>query len=294
MKTPHMMALTGIALAGAITLAPVAALAQSDTPTAVPTGAGRTDAPDPRRDTVTIGAAATIIPRYEGSGDYTVVPGGAIRGTVKGISFSTVATALYVDLVPPIGEGTKFVFGPYAHLTLDRSALKQVRDRQVVALGKVPISLDLGGHIGVTRTGVITSAYDSLAVDVAVSHDVSGIHDSLIVVPSITYGTPLSRKLYAGIYASATHVGDGYAQRYFGVTPGQALASGLPAYTSSSGFKDVTFGALGNASITGDLTHGVSAFAIGSYSKLLGQFGRSPVTRDRNQFFAAIGLAYTF
>ena len=287
-----MIRLRNVALAAAIALSPFAAAAQVDpVATTVPVDP---DATDPSRDTFTIGAGGTIIPRYEGSGDYTVVPGGAIRGRVSGIGFTTVGTALYVDLIPEVASGTKLVLGPYAHLTLNRSSRPQVRDQQIVALGRVPISIDAGANIGISRTGVITSAYDTLAFNVSVSHDLSGIHDSLIVVPGITYGTPLSPKLYVGVTASATHVGDGYAQTYFGVTPAQRLASGLPVYSPGSGFKDVTFGALANASITGDLRGGLSAFAIGTYSKLLGDFGRSPVVADRNQFFGGLGLAYTF
>lgn len=284
---------TSLALAAFAASLPVAALAQStDTRSVVRTGAADPDAAV--RDTVTIAAGATLIPRYEGSGDYTVVPGGALRGNYKGVGFSTFGTTLYVDLVPPVAIGTKFVFGPMAHVTVSRASLERTRDLQVRALGKIPVSIDAGGHIGVQRTGVITSAYDSLSFDLGVTHDISGIHDSLIVTPLVTYGTPLNRKTYVGIYGSTTHVGDGYAQRYFGVTPAQSLASGLARYEPVSGFKDVTFGALANRSITGDLRHGLSAFTVGSYSKLLGQFARSPVVRDRNQFYAALGLAYTW
>jgi MipA family protein len=61
-----------------------------------------------------------------------------------------------------------------------------------------------------------------------------------------------------------------------------------------AGFKDINFGALANVSLTGDLLGGLSVFAIGNYSKLLGDFGRSPIVRDRNQWFGGLGLAYTF
>jgi MipA family protein len=251
--------------------------------------------PDTGRDTITVGAGGAVVPRYEGSDDYRVVPAGAIRGKVSGISFITLGTALLVDVIPSgDGPGTSFSLGPMVHLTLNRSGLKGIRDSQIASLGKIKPALEVGGHAGITRTGLITSDYDSLNLDVAVSHDVTGIHDSLIVTPSVTYGTPLSRKIYVGLTASANHVGSGYGQTYFGVTPTQSLASGLPTYTPGNGFKDVSFGALGNLSLTGDLRRGLSLFAIGNYSKLLGDFGRSPVVREPNQWFGALGLAYTF
>jgi MipA family protein len=252
-------------------------------------------ASDSARDTITVGVGAAAVPRYEGSDAYRTVPAAAIRGKVSGIAFVTLGTAAFVDLIPSAeGPGTHFSFGPMAHLTLNRSGLKGTRDAQVVALGRIPVALEVGGHAGITRTGLITSDYDSLNFDIAVSHDVTGIHDSLIVTPSITYGTPLSRKTYIGLTASANHVGSGYARTYFGVTPAQSLASGLTVYSPGDGFKDVNLGAFATQSLTGDLRHGLALFAIGNYSKLLGDFGRAPVVRDRAQLFGAIGLAYTF
>jgi len=252
-------------------------------------------ADDTSRDTLTIGAGGAIMPRYEGADDHLIIPAGAIRGRVSGVSFTTSGTALFVDLIPSRGgPGTKFVFGPMAHLGINRSSLTRTRDPQIVALGRIKPSVDVGAQFGVSRTGVITSDYDTLSANVAVSHDVTDIHGSLLVTPSVSYGTPLSRKAYVGLSASANYVGGGYARTYFGVTPAQAIASGLPAYTPDAGFKDVNVSALANLSITGDLLHGLSAFAIGNYSRLLGDFARSPVVRDRNQFFGGIGLAYTF
>jgi MipA family protein len=248
-----------------------------------------------RRDSITIGVGGVITPRFEGAEDYTLSPGGALRGRVSGVAFSTVGTALFVDLVPSSGgPGTKFIAGPIAHLGLNRSSLKRIRDPQIVALGKIPVSVDVGGHVGLSRTGLITSDFDNLTLDVAVSHDVTSVHDSLIVTPSISYGTPLSTKAFVGISVSATHVGRGFAERYFGVTPAQSTASGLSVYTPGAGIKDVNFGVLGNLALSGNLRRGLSLFGIGSYAKLLGDFGRSPIVRDRNQFFGGLGLAYTF
>jgi MipA family protein len=262
--------------------------------TATPAWAQDT-ATDLDRDTLSVGIGGALLPRYEGSGDYRLSPAAAIRGKVSGVSFITQGTALFVDVIPDTrGPGTKFSVGPMGHVTLNRSSLKTTRDPQIVALGRIPVAVEIGGHVGVTRTGLITSDYDSLNFDVAVSHDVTGVHDSLIVTPSITYGTPLSRKAYVGATMSADHVGGGYARTYFGVAPAQSLASGLPIYNPASGVKDVNVALFGNVSLTGDLLGGLSAFAIGNYSKLLGAFGRSPVVRDRNQWFGGLGLAFTF
>jgi MipA family protein len=52
-----------------------------------------------------------------------------------------------------------------------------------------------------------------------------------------------------------------------------------------------------NQSITGDLTGGLSIFGTVNYSRLVGDFKRTPIVSDRgsaNQWLLAAGLAYTF
>ncbi len=52
-----------------------------------------------------------------------------------------------------------------------------------------------------------------------------------------------------------------------------------------------------NQSLTGDLLHGLSIFGSAGYSRLVGDFKRSPIVAQRgsaNQWVVAAGLAYTF
>ena len=54
---------------------------------------------------------------------------------------------------------------------------------------------------------------------------------------------------------------------------------------------------LGNYALSGDLRHGVQLFSILSYSRLQGDFARSPITRiagSADQFYGALGIGYTF
>lgn len=262
----------------------------------IPASAFAQDASDaPPRDSVTIGVGAASIPRFEGASDNTIIPAAAIRGKVSGISFSTVGTGLYVDLVPARAvTGIDFILGPVAHVTLNRTSRKRTRDPQINALGKLDVAVELGGNVGISRTGVLTSDFDTLSFDVAVTHDVTGTHNSLIVTPTFAYAMPLSKTLYIGASVSANYVGKGYGRTYFGVGAAQNLASALPVYDPGSGIKDINFGLLSNVSLLGDLRRGLSLFALGNYARLLGDFGRSPIVRDRGQWFGSVGLAYTF
>src|SRR5438270_5076805 len=63
-----------------------------------PTGALPSPEDIAGKDSFTVGIGAAIIPDYEGSDDYRVIPAGAVRGKVNGISFSTHGAYLYVDV----------------------------------------------------------------------------------------------------------------------------------------------------------------------------------------------------
>ncbi|MBA3896794.1 MAG: MipA/OmpV family protein [Sphingomonadaceae bacterium] len=246
-------------------------------------------------DSLTIGIGAATTPRFEGSNDNHIIPAAQARGSYSGISFTTQGTGLYVDAIPRHEKtGGKFVFGPVIHVTLDRTRLKSIHDLQIENLGKLDTGVELGAQVGYSINGVITSDYDNLSITVAGYQDVAGAHHSYVITPQISYGTPLSKSIYVGVSAAAHYVGDRYARTYFGVTPAQSAASGLPGFTPGSGFKDVTFGGLAALSLSGDLRHGFALFAGGSYGVFLGEFRRSPITRSNHQFTGAIGVGYTF
>lgn len=252
--------------------------------------------PDLDRDSVTVGVGAAVVPSYEGSDNsvVTAVPG--VRGRVSGINFTVRGNRAWADLIPtPGGPGWDFQAGPVVNINLNRTS--RIGDRQVSALGKIKAAAELGGFVGIGKQGVLTSDYDKLTISVAYVHDVGDIHKSYVVTPSLDYGTPLSRKAYVGINVSADYMGDGYARTYFGVTPAGSLRSGLPVYGTRKGWKDWGVTGYANVSLTGDLTHGLSAIGGVGYSRLLNDAADSPIVRiagSRNQLYGLLGIAYTF
>jgi MipA family protein len=252
--------------------------------------------PDPadRSDTLTIGVGAAWIPDYEGSDDYRIIPAAALRARVSGISIFTRSTYLYADVIPRGSGKLDFDFGPIAGVRLNRTG--KVDDRLVDRLPERNTAVELGGFAGITLHG-LTNPYDSLSVRFDLVKDVAGAHGGTILTPTIDFGTPLSRTLYVGTSLSADFAGDRYADYYFSVTPAGSLASGLPVYRARGGLKSWRLGLLANQSLSGDLTRGWSIFATGGYSRLRGDFKRSPIVRDRGsarQWLAAIGISYTW
>lgn len=255
--------------------------------------------PDPRRDSITIGAGAAYNPSYIGSDNYTVTPIGVLRGNISGIEFASRGPQLAVDVIPDSDakSGVNFALGPVAGVRFDRSS--RIRDARVAALGDFDVAVEVGGFVGVSKTGIITSPFDKLSAQVAYVRDVGNVHDSYIITPSIDYGTPLpSRQTYVGVSVVMNIVGDRYAQTYFDVSTAGALASGLAPYaTNGGGVRDIELGLIVSQSLSGDIRRGASLIFIGNYSRLLGEFKRSPIVRtagDADQFFLGAGLAYTF
>jgi outer membrane protein len=247
-------------------------------------------------NSLTIGAGAAYLPSYEGSDDYILSPIGIAFGKVAGFGFATRGTALYVDLIPDKSDApVSFDFGPVANVRLDRTS--RIKDARVRALGEIDTAIELGAWAGFRKNRVLNK-YDSLGVRIAWQKDVTGTHDSAILTPAIDYQTPLSPRTVATLSVQADHVGDRYARTYFSVTPAGALASGLPAFAADGGWKSWRTTLLVGQTLTGDLRHpGLSLFGGVSYSRLLGDFARSPIVRiagDRDQYMALAGLAYSF
>lgn len=273
-------------------------MAQDSTPAAEAPVAGPIDPnADTGRDTITAGAGLGVVPSYEGSNNYVIIPVGGIRGRISGFNFATRGTVLTVDVLRDKSpHGLDIQFGPAINVNFNRIGRRV--DPQVRQLDTRKLALEAGGYFGIAKTGVFTSPYDTLGASVIVVADTTGIHNSYTITPMVNYGTPLSRKAYVGISLSGTWAGDGYARSYFGVTGAEAVRSGFPVFTNpKGGFKNYTVGALGTYSLTGDLRRGLGLYVVGSYSRLQGDFARSPlvsIAGNPNQFLGAVGLGFTF
>jgi outer membrane scaffolding protein for murein synthesis (MipA/OmpV family) len=244
-------------------------------------------------DGFTIAAGGAIIPDYEGSEDYRLIPAAALRGKVHGIAFSTRGLYLYVDVVPDAGK-VGFDVGPIVGLRFNRT--RKIEDDVVNLLPDRKTAVEVGGFAGLSVKG-LTNPYDSLGVRLDVVKDVASAHQSTIFSPNVEFSTPLSRSFYVGTSVSADFVSNRFADYYFSVSPAEALASGLPVFNADGGMKNWKLGMLANYALSGDLRHGLSLFGTGTYSRLVGDFKRSPIVSDRgsaNQWLGALGLAYSF
>jgi outer membrane scaffolding protein for murein synthesis (MipA/OmpV family) len=242
----------------------------------------------------TLALGAGITPDYVGSDDYRLIPAGGLRGRVGPVSLTTRSTYLYADFFPRTASGVDFDFGPIVGFNLNRTT--RVHDPVVRRLPKLDTAIEVGGFAGISFHN-LTNPYDTLGLRLDVIHDIGGAHESTVFSPNVEFSTPLSRFTYVSASAGADFVSNRYADYYFGITPADSLASGLPAFNPDGGLEKWKAGLLVNQSITGDLTGGLSIFGTANYSHLQGDFKRSPIVSLRgsaSQWLLAAGLAYTF
>jgi len=248
-----------------------------------------------RKDSVTVGVGAAIVPDYEGSDDYRIIPAGAIRGKVSGISFVTRGTYLYLDVIPHSGN-FDFNVGPIVGARFN--SRRHIHDDIVKLLPNRNTAFEVGGFAGVSIHG-LTNPYDTLSLRLDVLHDIGSAHKSTTFSPNLELSTPVSRRTYVGANIGAEFVSNKFADYYFSISPSDSLRTGgiLPPFNAGGGMKNWKTSLLVNQSITGDLLHGLSVFGLGQYSRLVGDFKRSPIVSQRgsaSQWIGALGLAYTW
>jgi len=268
-------------------LIPVAAMAQDIGPPAETVFDG---------DHLTIGVGGGYGPSYEGSDDYVFFPTPLVQGKLGGIAITPRPAGAALDFIPDAKDAKiGFSLGPVATYSANRA--RQIKDPVVRSAGKLKESLDVGASAGITAYRLL-SQYDSLTLSADVKWNVNKAHRGMVIQPGIFYVTPLSRAAIVTLGISAKHVDDDYARYYYGVTPAQSLASGLPLYNAKGGWASIGANALAGYDLDGDLTNGGFAlFALGSYARLMDDAKRNPYTAIRgsaDQFVGALGLAYTF
>jgi outer membrane scaffolding protein for murein synthesis (MipA/OmpV family) len=246
-------------------------------------------------DYLSIGAGVAYGPSYAGSDDYVVYPAPLVQGSFHGVAINPRSGGVALDFIPNPADGVGFNLGVAGRVRLDRT--HRIKDPVVRSLGKLDTAVEVGPTAGVTFPHVL-NGYDSLTLGADVLWDVAGAHEGMVVDPSVSYFTPLSRGIAASLSFSAEYADGKFADYYYSVTPAGALASGLPTFDADSGFTRAGANLLLGFDLDGDLQNGgLAIFAVGGYSRMLGDAKRSPVTSIRgsaDQWLGAIGLGFTF
>lgn len=226
-----------------------------------------------------VGGIVVVAPVYEGSKRYQVMgapyvlPAGLDNGAngmvqVKGID----------DVRLRLLNWQGLEAGPLAGFRRGR----EDDQRHLHGLGDVDGGLVAGGYVGY-RLG-------SMMPFVSYQHQVTGDDTGGLLRFGLEASTKPAPWLSLTGLVGANWMSRDYAQAYFTVTPIQSRRSGLAAYDSDAGIKDVFVGVTGDVALDSNWILKL----IGRYSRLTDEAAGSPIVETENQFFGGIGLSYKF
>lgn len=246
-------------------------------------------------DHLTVGLGVAYGASYDGSDDYAVSPIPVVRGSLGGIGMSARSGGIGLDFIDGEGHAIDFDLGVAGRMRRNRAG--GVKDPVVESAGLLDAAIEIGPSVGL-GFGLLHD-YDKLSLGIDVRWDVAGAHGGMVIDPTLSYFTPLSRGVAVNLSLSAEHGDAGMMDYYYSVTPAQSLASGLPLFDARGGGWTKAGGTLLLAfDLDGDLENGgLVIAALGGYVRMLGDARRSPFTSirgDPDQWLGGAGIGYTF
>jgi outer membrane protein len=233
-----------------------------------------------------VGAFGLVLPDYEGSDDYTGAPAPFLRWQFGEQRYVQVfGNSAFVNVLnhPNIELGPKAVY---------RRGRDDPDDSVVDLMQDVDDSFELGGYIGY-RYNIQGNPRRRINLRFDITQDVTDGHDGYVADVIGMYWMPAGQSFDIGFRANATYASDDYMSTFFGVTPADSARSGLAVYDADAGFKDVGLATMGFYHVNKNWHVG----GILLYKRLLGDAEDSPVVSgrgDENQFFAGLGLVYSW
>lgn len=272
---------------------PAAALAQPGPapglPTSIQVAQGRP--PAPKAWTLALGVAPLVAPAWQGSRDIALSIFPDLRLNYRDVLFLSVPDGLGWNAVNQDG----WKLGPLAKLRFGREEstggspfLVTGGSDALRGFGNVGIAGEFGGF---AQKSFIAG---KLRLRAELRQGVGG-HDGLIADTNMVWNDrSRDAKWLYSLGLRATWADAGYTNVYFGVTPGQAIAAGLPAFRTGNGLVSSGISAsltrpLGRFGRDGAITLFTSAERLGDVaadSTLIRLRG------DRNQF--AVGMSYGY
>ena len=228
---------------------------------------------------ISIGGGIGLVPDYEGSDDYELVPIPFVNVIWEnGMFFNLEGLTAKANLIP----SNFWRLGLIANYRPKRS---HVENDKVDRLENVEPALEVGPFAGIQ--------YKNWNVSVEVTTDVAEGHDGTLFAVRSGYNWVTSENLTILFDASATYASNDYMASYFSIDLLDSLRSGLPQYHAAGGFKDINF----RLGLAYGITDRWSARAIASYTRLVGDAEDSPAVDDvgdANQFFGGFVTIYNF
>jgi outer membrane scaffolding protein for murein synthesis (MipA/OmpV family) len=231
---------------------------------------------------VTLGAGAGVAPTYLGAKTYRAEP----------IPIAAVGFADWLSLGPSglsmnVMNFNGFRAGPVIGYLGGRN---QDNDPRLNGLGNIDVNATVGGFADYSfgPFDVFVTARQAIA-PAAVGPLLA--RDGLFGLMSFNYRMAIIPKILdLEIGPEIAFADSQYNQNWFGISPTQSAASGLPVFTPGAGITDVGF----HASLTYHYSEHILVRAFADIKELTDDDAKSPIVESKAQGQGGIGIAYHF
>jgi len=241
---------------------------------------------------MTLGGGGLYSPTYEGDDDYSLSVLPNVQFNYEDTFFASVQDGIGYNLT--INE--QFKLGPIARVRFSREedgeqvfAVTGTDTTDLVGLGNIDTGVEVGGF----------AAYDFGPVDVrAEARQAIGAHEGLVADFSASWSGRIMTGGPPIIWSAGPRmsvVSDEFASAYFGVTPAQAEASGLPVFEAGGGLH--SYGVSAVALLPLDRSFEWNLVMIAGYTRLAGDAADGPLVDLRgspDQATLGLFLSRTF
>lgn len=233
-----------------------------------------------------VGIGAGVTTQWMGSSDYVpgVVP--AARWQFQGNRFAELYGP-FVDV--NVLDVPNWEFGPMLSYRFGRKGVDDPVIRELPEISGGVEAGVFGGWHYVNDTGIPWRLRVGVSALTGVSGGTTGGH----ITPYASLWIPLRDSVFLGVGGGFTWSSDSFMQQRFGVTSEAAALTGLPAYTASSGVRQVYAWPAVIVRLSPQWFAAAGAF----YQRLTGDAANSPIVTqrgDRNQWTAGIGIGYAW
>ncbi len=230
-----------------------------------------------------------------GIGSTTEFAGGKDRmiGVVPGLRYVTPGGRLLEWYGPyaqfNLGGLTGFQWGPAVGLRLGRN---NVDDPVVSRLHEIDTTVEAGGFIGYEYLNEGRVPW-RLRGGVNVMTNAGIVYGGTHIAATGSLWVPMHPRVYAGVGLGATWVSGSFNRTYFGVTPSDSAASGLPGYNPGGGLEQFT----GWLALLYQFDKHWYGGAMVYGQRLTGDAADSPIVTQRgtrNQVTYGVGIGYAW
>lgn len=228
---------------------------------------------------ISVGGGAQFIPDYPGSGELRLAPlfTGGVRREGEPIPGRAPDDGFGFSLT---GRGGRVEIGPMLAFQAERD-----QDDVGAAVGDVDFAFEPGVFVNVNFS-------DALRLRGEVRRGFDGHEGWIADIGIDTFIRPNDRTVVS--FGPRVRLADAeYMQTYYGITPGVAAATGIPAFTPDGGVR--ALGVVGG--ITHEFTRNFGIYGYAGYDRLIGDAEESPIVQrfgSENQFSAGIALFFNF